>query len=381
MKLNMKLLIILMMFPQFVETIYSPALPSIAIAFNIPENQAQWTISIYFIAFAIGVVFWGIQSDYIGRRKAMIYGLITYCIASIIALFSSFFPLILLARIIAAFGISVGSVITQTIMRDVYTGKDLNKVFSIMGVALSISPIIGLLAGGTLIKYYSYYGVFLFLAILSFLLATITIFTLPETKQNHIPIGLKQIKEVAKQLYTDPSIGLFALLIMGFNVMLFSYYSFAPFIFKKVNLDTTMYGYSGIILAIGTFIGSSINKYYIQKNKSPYTLIMGACLLSLGSAIGIYFTQHSLYFLLPTLLSVAAFGIAIPNILSQALIHYKHQIGTAGALFGLLYYLLIGLGLLISNELSNIGIIYLLFSSLVVILSYFLYQKNKAINS
>ena len=43
-----------------------------------------------------------------------------------------------------------------------------------------------------------------------------------------------------------------------------------------------------------------------------------------------------------------AFGLAIPNVLSQALTRYREQLGTAGALFGLLYYLLIGLGLTIA---------------------------------
>ena len=40
--------------------------------------------------------------------------------------------------------------------------------------------------------------------------------------------------------------------------------------------------------------------------------------------------------------SVVACGIAIPNILATALAQYKDRLGTAGALLGLFYYLLIG---------------------------------------
>ena len=39
---------------------------------------------------------------------------------------------------------------------------------------------------------------------------------------------------------------------------------------------------------------------------------------------------------------VTGFGLAIPNVLGQALRGYPHCLGSAGALFGLLYYLLIG---------------------------------------
>ena len=49
--------------------------------------------------------------------------------------------------------------------------------------------------------------------------------------------------------------------------------------------------------------------------------------------------------LLPCMLISLAFGLAIPNVLSQALNRYRQQLGTAGAIFGLLYYLLIGAGL------------------------------------
>lgn len=53
------ILILLVMFPQFVETIYSPALPLIAREFGVNEETATLTISFYFIAFAAGVIFWG----------------------------------------------------------------------------------------------------------------------------------------------------------------------------------------------------------------------------------------------------------------------------------------------------------------------------------
>lgn len=52
--------------------------------------------------------------------------------------------------------------------------------------------------------------------------------------------------------------------------------------------------------------------------------------------------QNSWIFVWPMLLVVLAFGMAIPNILSTALTTYQDRLGTAGALFGFLYYLTIG---------------------------------------
>ncbi|MCP4475029.1 MAG: multidrug effflux MFS transporter [Gammaproteobacteria bacterium] len=37
-----------------------------------------------------------------------------------------------------------------------------------------------------------------------------------------------------------------------------------------------------------------------------------------------------------------SFGLAIPNILSAALLHYKTMVGSAGAILGLSYYIVVG---------------------------------------
>ena len=57
--------------------------------------------------------------------------------------------------------------------------------------------------------------------------------------------------------------------------------------------------------------------------------------------------------LIPYFFIVMAFSMAIPNILSTALIHYKSETGSAGALLGLIYYILIGSGLIAIGFIQN----------------------------
>ena len=51
-------------------------------------------------------------------------------VGTLLALLATEFETLLLARIISAFGAAVGSVVTQTMLRDSYQGSDLAKVFS-----------------------------------------------------------------------------------------------------------------------------------------------------------------------------------------------------------------------------------------------------------
>ena len=82
-KISIPLAVALIMFPQIIETMYSPALTSVKNSFRISENQAAQAMSIFFIAFAFGVVFWGRACDIIGRRPSTLLGLVVFILSAI----------------------------------------------------------------------------------------------------------------------------------------------------------------------------------------------------------------------------------------------------------------------------------------------------------
>ncbi len=98
--LSLWLAVALMMFPQIVETIYSP-LTDIASAFSVNAEQASQTLSLYFFAFALGVVFWGRMCDTLGRRPTILAGLLIYGIASVGALFVTHFYIIINENVVS----------------------------------------------------------------------------------------------------------------------------------------------------------------------------------------------------------------------------------------------------------------------------------------
>ncbi len=361
------ILILLVMFPQFVETIYSPALPLIAREFGVNEETATLTISFYFIAFAAGVIFWGIQCDRIGRKKSMIYGLLSYSAGTILALISKSFEILLLARIISAFGIAVGSVVTQTILRDLYDKEQIGKAFSFVGIGLSISPVIGMLTGSVISSNFGYMGIFGLLFILAIILILLSQQNLAETVTPNKHVNIKTSIQLLKKMLNDRYIWRDSILVMSFNVMLFSYYSLAPFIFKKEGFSTTDFGYSGFILATGTLIGALVNKRLIKKGFGSETLIRTGTFIAFIAAIIVGVLEEKIWFLIPFCFIVMAYGIAIPNILSTALFRYKNETGSAGAVFGLIYYILIGLGLVATGLIQNLGLSLIAFSGIALV--------------
>lgn len=361
-RLSLPLLVTAIMTPQILETLYSPALTAIRSDFGVSAAQAGQTLSVYFFAFALGVAFWGAFCDRFGRRPAMLAGLTFYLIGAGIALLSGSFTLLLAARALIAFGAAVGSIVTQTLLRDTYQGPALGRMFALFGIALSISPLLGMFAGGALVAWGGSAAVFTAQAAWALALLLWSFCSLPETRPSRPGPAAPGVALMA--MLGDRHIWLSALLVASFNIMVFSYFSLAPFMFERLGLSSQQFGYSGVTLALGSLAGALLNRYLLARGVSAKRQILLGGMLALASGVALLWWQHSLWMLLPSLLVMLAFGLAIPNVLSQALSRYRQQRGTAGALFGLLYYLLIGLGLAIAARGQDLALTLLLCSLL-----------------
>ena len=366
-KPSLWLMLVMLMFPQIVETIYSPALSSIALSFDVNHAQAAQTLSIYFLAFAIGVVVWGVLADKLGRRPTMLIGLFIYGFASLLATQTESFAVVMAARALSAFGIAVGSVVTQTMLRDAFDGQELSKVFSLMGMGISISPVVGMLLGGQLTGLGGYRYVFFALFLIALVLLAYNVIKLPETQKEQTPVRLRQL---SWKMVRDARIWRSGLLVALYNIALFSYYQLGAFTFSALGYSSEQFGYSGMVLGLGTLLGSYLNKSLVSKNvRKSQLLWLSAVLLSLGS-VGVLILNQSIWFVTPMVLVVMSYGIAIPNILSDALVDYKQQVGSAGALFGLMYYIMIGTGLAMAGTAQNLGVVLLACSCLAILLAF-----------
>ncbi|WP_343581502.1 multidrug effflux MFS transporter [Acinetobacter sp.] len=349
------LLILLIMFPQLVETIYSPALPSIACSFDVSHEQSSQTLSVYFFAFALGVALWGWLSDWVGRRPAMLLGLMCYACGAVLATFTTDFNILLLARMVSALGAAAGSVVVQTMLRDSYESNALARVFSVLGAALAISPVFGLMSGGWLVSQYGYMGVFIGLFIFAIGLFVVTAVALPETRPP--TIAKPALLRLGSVMLRDSGIWSSILLISLFNTMIFGYYSLAPFLFGHLGWGARAFGWTGALLAIFSLWGSFLNRRMLMKGWKIELLIRYTCLFALLCSSLVFVLQDSIWFLAPMMGIVITYSIVIPNVLSCALTDYRQNAGTAGAILGLTYYLLLSVMLAIAGAVQNLGLV------------------------
>ncbi|MEJ5282656.1 MFS transporter [Pseudomonas sp. MYb541] len=347
------LAVALLMFPQLAQTLYSPALGDIGQAFAVGPERAGQTLSVYFLAFAFGVVVWGRLCDRWGRRPVMMAGLGLYVAATLLALSVSTFNGLLLAQTIAAFGAAVGSVATQTLLRDRFHGAQLAQVFSVMGIALAASPAVGLFSGATLVQYFGYRGMLTGLLLTAAGLWFACLWALPETRP--APLPTSPLGQTVGLMLRDLGVWRSVGLVAAFNIALFGYYSVGPFIFARLGLSAAEFGYSGVLLALGSGLGAWLNKALLKRGLNGEQLVLVAAGVALSGGLSVLMLQDSWLFVGPMLLVVLAFGMAIPNVLGAALVDYQDRLGTAAAVFGLLYYLAIGAGLTLVTWAQDLG--------------------------
>lgn len=348
---SLLLFIVLVGFPQISETIYTPSLPDITEQLQASSNRIQLTLSIYFLGFALGVFCWGRLSDLIGRRPSLLWGIAVYGIGSLGCYFSQSADWLLFSRFIQAFGASTGSVVTQTILRESIPDDKRHGMFAQISAALAFTPAIGPLLGGWIDQLLGFRAVFMTLIVMSAAVFAYTWTSLPETRDT-ASITKTSSFAVARRMLTDRRIWAFGFLIGATNGILFSYYAEAPFIFMDFfGLEPGWFGLLGICTAVSSIMGALLSKKLLPRLAAEKIIVWGCLTAAAGALILASFVFIGLQ---PNVISMASIiiclfilllgvGIAVPNCLSLALIQYKEVVGTAGAVFGLGYYLLVSL--------------------------------------
>jgi len=342
---SLLLLITLVGFPQISESIFTPILPALSRALHVSASHSQLTMSSYFVAFAVGVLFWGQYADYKGRRVAMLGGLVMYLVGNVGLYLSLDFNWLLVCRLVQAFGASAGSVVTQTIMRESFSGVTGAKVFAKVSAAMALSPALGPLIGGSVQTAWGYQNVFSVLILMAIAILLYAGWRLPETRPATVKVvSWQQQRLVVKQLLTDPVVWCYGLLISGINGILFSYYAEAPFIFEAhFGFTAIQYGSLGLLIAAASLLGALLVNWLINY-WSPMTIALAGLLLSSVAAGGLVLAAssgHVVGLLVGIFAVFLGLNITLPNALNRALIGYESVMGSASGWFSLGYYLLV----------------------------------------
>ncbi len=357
----MALITLLVMLPQLGEAIYSPAITLIMSKFQVSAYQAGMTLSLFFIGFSAGVVFWGVLSDSIGRRPAVISGLLMFTLFSGFSVVVDSFELLLICRVGAAFSLAVCSVVLQSMLRDCFEGQDLARCFATIGIGIAVSPAVGMLLGGFLTSHLGLSSVFVSLTIAGGVGLIWACWKLPETYL--INVKGSHSKNVSnkggglicaiKIVLCDPKVRASAIMVALINIMVFNFYSIAPVKFESLGLNSSQYGLVGLLLSSGSLLGGVLNRFLLKKHCQAEFIAKTVFLITFAASLMLQVCDDTVFLVFPYFLIMVAHAFSV-NILSLALVDYKNKIGSLSSLFGFSYYLMLAAGLLLFNFVESL---------------------------
>jgi DHA1 family bicyclomycin/chloramphenicol resistance-like MFS transporter len=338
---------------------YLPALPTIATELETTSAAVQLTLTGTLVGLALGQLVLGPLSDRFGRRRPLIAGTALHVIASLLVLVAPNIAVLGVLRLLQGVGTAAGAVIAIAVVRDLFDGRAAATMLSRLFLVIGAAPVLAPTIGGEVLRFTSWRGVFVILAVYGLLLLAVGLFLLRETlpPERRSSSGVTGTLRGYRSLFGDRAyVGL--VLVAGLTMAgLFSYVSGSSFVYQEeFGLDEQQFG---LLFGAGAFwliAATQLNPVLLRWFSPAQVLVAGtlagaaagAVLLAL-SATG---TGGLFAVAIPLWAVLFACGLALPNAPALALSRHGEAAGTAAALLGAVQF---GVGAAVSPLVGLLG--------------------------
>lgn len=327
---------------------YLPSFPGIAQDFGVSATLVQFSLTACLIGLAIGQLVVGPISDAQGRRKPLLIGTTLFALASILCAFAPNITTLIIARFLQGFTASAGVVLSRAVVRDVFSGKELTKFFSLLMVINAVAPMVAPMLGGGILAVPSanWQTIFYFLAFIGVLIVLIVAMKLKETlpPEKRIPSSIGSSVKTMGSLLKDRSFIGYALVVGFVHGGSFAYVSGTPFVYQEIygvspQVFSVLFGINGIAIITGSALIGRLSGIVSEKKmlQTAVTVALTATFLLLIMTI-IQGPLASLVILI--FIYMTTMGMIITSTFTLGMAKQGHRAGSASAILGMLPMLL-----------------------------------------
>jgi DHA1 family bicyclomycin/chloramphenicol resistance-like MFS transporter len=326
---------------------YLPALPSMAKSFGATDADAQFTLSTYFLGFAIGQAFYGPIADRFGRIPPLYFGMGLYSLASIGCIFAPSLDALAGFRFLQALGGCAGSVLARAMVRDLFTGADAIRVFSRVLLVFGLGPILAPFIGGYMLYFFDWHGIFVVLTLAGIAAVVVVFFRLEESRDpKHVrPLRIGSVVSGYWHLLTHRLFISYVLCGATMMAGTFAYIAGSPFVIEDVyGLSSQIFPWVFGVNAVGFIAASQIN-LRAQRRYSADRVLFAALVFQAGAAIVLLIDGWSGFgglwgVLVPLFFWISTMGFVNPNTTALAMAPFAANAGAASALLGVVQFVL-----------------------------------------
>ena len=324
---------------------YLPGLPELARDFGVSPSAAQVTVTTYLLGLALGQLLSGPLSDVHGRRRPLVAGMAVFTVTTLACSLAPSLYVLAGMRLVQGTAAAVGVAVGRAIVRDLYAGAAGARYLSRLMMVIGLAPILAPIVGGQLLRFTSWRGVFVALAVLGLALTAIGARLLPETlpRERRRAAGLGITLRTFAQLLADRRFVGFVLIVgLGGGAMI-GYVAGSSFVLQDVyGASPQLYGVLFGLNAVFLVAGAQVNAHLLA-TRSPRSLLrVGLVMLVVaGVALVVIVSLPKAGLatvMAPLMLQMASWSFVQANALALALTDHPAVAGTAAALLGVSQY-------------------------------------------
>ncbi len=318
--------------------VFVPALPDAAASLGAEGGVMALTISFYILGLAVGQLVYGPVSDRFGRRPVLMFGLVVYIAASLLAYLAPNVETLVTARLLQALGGCAGLVLGRAIVRDCSAEGEATRRLALMNLMVAIGPGIAPLIGVGLVHVTGWRSIFLAMTVLGIVNAILALRLLPETGGGRARSAGEVARDYARLIRSPVFLG-YAIGGGCATTSLYAFITVAPFVFvHDLGVSTGAVGAYLALNILGFWFGSLATSRLVRVLPTGRMLVFGN-LISVAAAVAFLvlvltdrLTVAGTVF--PMMIFTFGAGISSPAALTLAMSLNANAVGSASGLYG-----------------------------------------------
>lgn len=214
-----------------------PALPTIGQELS-PDAPArgQLVITSFVLGLGLGTLICGPVSDAFGRKSVLLVGIGAYLTGAVMAMEAQSLDALLVARFLQGVGAAAPRVVATAMVRDLYEGRAMARVTSIIMTLFVLVPALAPSVGAGIIWLADWRAIFFSFVIFGLACGLWLMLRQPESlpPERRRPLSARKIAQAVAEITTNPRVMIYVAALTFAFAPLFAWLSNLPMIFDDV---------------------------------------------------------------------------------------------------------------------------------------------------
>ena len=340
-------------FPEFVALIASlmatqalaidamlPAFPAIVNVLQVANpNHGQWIVTAYMSGLGVGQLIWGLMSDRFGRRPILLTGVALYIAAALFCGVSRSFEALLAWRFIHGLAAAC-LIVSRSIIRDLYSGRQMARVMSLTFVVFLTVPILAPSLGQLVLFVASWRYIFIVCGLFAAIVWLWSFVRLPETLHPEYRLILHpgSIASAVKLVVGNRISSCYTLATTVMFGSLMAYVAMVQQIFSDVfhrpKLMPGMFALCAGFMGVAAFLNSRLVERLGMRLISHTALLVFIAVSALHVAVAASGRETMWTFVVLQSLTMATFSLSVSNFGAMAMEPVGSVAGVGASLQG-----------------------------------------------